>query len=70
MAKVRLTATVDEPIAQEVRQLAEGMHLSVASLLGILITAAIKFSSHDLVMIGETIEGLIAADEEHDAEQS
>jgi len=66
--KVRLTATVDADVADEVRRLADGMRLSVARLLGVLIEAAVRSSGDSLAMIGNTLDGLIAADQEHDGE--
>jgi len=65
---VRLTATVDREIGEEVKRLADGMGTSVTRLLGTLITIAVRSTGSTFDAFANTIEGLTAADAEHDRE--
>ena len=59
MAKnVRLTATVDEAIADHVRVLASGLGMSVTRLLGLLITIAVNAGGDTFETFAKELEVL------------
>lgn len=63
-AKERLTATVDAEVAAEVRRLAQGMEMSVAQLLGILISIAVRSTGDTFLTLGANLQALTGGDAE------
>ena len=65
---VRLTATVDRETADEVRRLAAAMNMSVARLLGVLLTIGVRSTGATFATFGDTIQELMAAKDDDEAE--
>lgn len=64
---VRLNVMVEPALADQIKELAEGMNMSVSSLLNLLLTIAVSSTGQTFAQFGATLEGLMSADAEHDA---
>lgn len=63
----RLTLLVEPELAAEIKRLADGMDMTVSSLLNLLLTIAVNSTGETFASFGATLESLKGADGEHDA---
>jgi len=58
---------VEPALADELKGLAEGMGMTVSSLLNLLLTIAVNSTGETFAAFGATLESLRGADAEHSA---
>lgn len=58
----RLTVMVEPDLGAELKELADGMSMSVSSLLNLLLTIAVKSTGQTFASFGATLEELKGAD--------
>jgi hypothetical protein len=62
----RLSVMVEPETARQLKVLADGTGMTVSTFVNVLLTQAIGMVGSTFATMGQTMEGLQAADKEHD----